>query len=65
MAWTPTPPDPCWALIVDLNVSRKETTHHLGNFYSLVTFIGPQSHLRIHGDADKVTHNYSSMVAPD
>lgn len=46
-------------------MSRKETTHHLGNFYSLVTFIGPQSHLRIHGDADKVTHNYSSMVAPD
>lgn len=56
---------PRWALIVDLDVRRKRTMHHLANFYSLITFIGPRSHLRNHGDADKVTHDYSSMVEPD
>lgn len=33
----------------------------LAHFYSLITFTGPQSHLRNHGDADKVTHDYSSI----
>lgn len=56
---------PCWALIVDLDVRRKRTMNHLANFYSLITFIGPQSHLRNHGDADKVTHDYSSMAEAD
>lgn len=56
---------PCWTLTDDLDVRKRKTMHHLANFYSLITFIGPQSHLRNHGDADKVTHDYSSMVEPD
>lgn len=61
MAWNL----PYWALIVDGDVRRKKTPRRLANFCSLVTFAGPQSHLRNHGDADKVTHDYSSMVEPD
>lgn len=56
---------PCWTLIGDQDVCREETEWWLAHFYSLITFTGPQSHLCIHGDADKVTHDYSSMVLPD
>lgn len=56
---------PCWALIGDQDVRRKETERRLAHFYSLITFTGPQSHLRNHGNADKVTHDYSSMELPD
>lgn len=56
---------PCWALIGDQDVSGKEAEWRLAHFYSLITFTGPQSHLRNHGDADKVTHDYSSMALPD
>lgn len=45
--------------------AREETERRLAHFYSLITFTGPQSHLRNHGDADKVTHDYSSMALPD
>lgn len=38
---------------------------HLAHFHSLIRFTGQQSHLRNHGDADKVTHDYSSVVPPD
>lgn len=31
----------------------------------LITFTGPQSHPRNHGDTDKVTHDYSSAALPD
>lgn len=56
---------PCWALIGDQHVLGKETEKPLAHFYSLITFTGPQSHLCNHGDADKVTHDYSSMALPD
>lgn len=56
---------PCWALIGDQDVRGKETERRLAHFYSLIAFTGPQSHLRNHGDADKVTHDYSSMAPPD
>lgn len=56
---------PCWALIVDLNVNWKMGEQHLAHFHSLIRFTGQQSHLRNHGDADKVTHDYSSVVPPD
>lgn len=56
---------PCWALIGDQDVCGKEAEHRLAHFYSLITFTGPQSHLCNHGDADKVTHDYSSMALPD
>lgn len=55
----------CQALIGDQNVRGKKTTRHLACLYSLITFTGPQSHLRNHGDTDKVTHDYSSPVPPD
>lgn len=45
--------------------AREEDEVSFAHFYSLITFTGPQSHLCNHGDADKVTHDYSSMVPPD
>lgn len=56
---------PCWAVIGDQDVRGKKMERRLAHFYSLITFTGPQSHLRNHGDADKVTHDYSSMAVPD
>lgn len=56
---------PRWAVIGDQDVRGKETERRLADFYSLITFTGPHSHLRNHGDADKVTHDYSSMALPD
>lgn len=56
---------PCRALIGDQDVRGKKTERRLAHFHSLITFTGPQSHLRNHGDADKVTHDYSSMAPPD
>lgn len=55
----------CQNLIGDWNVRGKKTKPHLAGLYSLITFTGPQSHLRNHGDTDKVTHDYSSAVLPD
>lgn len=56
---------PCWALIGDQDENRKETEKPVAHFCSFITFTGPQSHLRNHGDADKVTHDYSSVAPPD
>lgn len=56
---------PCRALIGDQDVRGKKTERRSAHFHSLITFTGPQSHLRNHGDADKVTHDYSSMAPPD
>lgn len=53
------------ALIGDQDVRWKEKEQRLAHFYSLITFTGPQSHLRNHGDAHKVTRDYSSMAQPD
>lgn len=53
------------AVIGDQDENRKETEKPVAHFCSFITFTGPQSHLSNHGDADKVTHDYSSVVLPD
>lgn len=48
-----------------LKCAREKRHQHLVRLHFLITFTGPQSHPRNHGDTDKVTHDYSSAVLPD